>query len=122
MAFGNTFNVRNLMASTPQAPIYAMRTPRAISMEEILSRTQLSADEVHRFNPVLKDRVPARATLYLPFHVSEFGVDVAFSRRVVPTPRMQQSLTISCASSPARSAGTTRGFAPVLKEFPAPVH
>ena len=81
MAFGNTFIVRNLMASTTPAPIYAMRTPRAISMAEILSRTQLSADEVRLFNPTLVDRVPAGATLYLPFQVSEFGLDVAFWRR-----------------------------------------
>jgi hypothetical protein len=55
MVFGNTFNVRSLMASTPQEPIHAMRTPRAISLAEIVSRTQLSADEVRRFNPALVD-------------------------------------------------------------------
>src|SRR6185295_5013762 len=66
MVFGNTFNVRSLMASTPQEPIHAMRTARAISLAEILSRTQLSADEVRGFNPALVDGVPAQATLYLP--------------------------------------------------------
>ena len=116
MAFGNTFNVRNLMASTPQAPIYAMRTPRAISMEEILSRTQLSADEVRRFNPVLKDRVPARATLYLPFHVSEFGVDVAFWRRG-PNPSYATVLDDFMRLEPGAERWDDPSFAPVLKEF-----
>jgi hypothetical protein len=81
MVFGNTFIVRNLIASTPQSPIYAMRTPRSISLTEITKRTGLSADEVRRFNPALVDRVPAQATLYLPEFVGEFGADVAFWRR-----------------------------------------
>jgi hypothetical protein len=66
MVFGNTFIVKNLMASTPQVPIYAMRTPRAIPLAEIVTRTGLSADEVRRFNPALVDRVPAQSALYLP--------------------------------------------------------
>jgi hypothetical protein len=61
--------------------LYAMRTPRAISLAEIIKPTGLAADEVRRFNPALIDRVPAQATLYLPSHVSEFGADVAFWRR-----------------------------------------
>ena len=81
MVFGNTFIVKNLMASTPQAPIYAMRTPRAISLAEIVTRTGLSADEVRRFNPALVDRVPAQSALYLPSYVSDFGADIAFWRR-----------------------------------------
>nr|AHZ45573.1 peptidoglycan-binding LysM:lytic transglycosylase [uncultured bacterium] len=81
MVFGNTFVVKSLMAATPQVPIYAMRTPRAISLAEIVKRTRLSVDDVRRFNPALTGRVPARATLYLPHHVDEFGADVAFWRR-----------------------------------------
>jgi hypothetical protein len=81
MVFGNTFIVRNLTASVPQARIYAMRTPRAIPLAEIMTRTGLSADEVRRFNPALVARVPAQGTLYLPDYVSEFGPDVAFWRR-----------------------------------------
>lgn len=81
MVFGNTSNVRDLIASAPQAAIYAMRTPRTISLKEIVSRTGLGADEVRRFNPALVDRVPAGAALYLPVYVSEFGSDVAFWRR-----------------------------------------
>jgi len=81
MVFGNTFNVRNLIASIPQVPIHAMRTERAISLSEILKRTGLSGDEVRRFNPAIVERVPARGTLYLPSYISEFGADVAFWRR-----------------------------------------
>ncbi len=61
MVFGNTFNVGQLIASTPQISIHAMRTPRAISLTEIVKRTGLTADEVRRFNPALVDRVPARS-------------------------------------------------------------
>jgi hypothetical protein len=81
MVFGNTFIVRHLRASTPQVPIHAMRTPRAIPLAEIMTRTRLSADEVRRFNPALVARVPAQGTLYLPDHIPEFGPDVAFWRR-----------------------------------------
>jgi hypothetical protein len=81
MVFGNTFNIASLMASTEQQPIYAMRTPRAISLNEIVERTNLTADEVRLFNPALADRVPQDGTLYLPHYVGEFGRDVAFWRR-----------------------------------------
>jgi hypothetical protein len=84
MVFGNTFIVKRLMAATPQESIYAMRTPRAISLAEIVRRTGLSADEVRRFNPALVDRVPAQSALYLPSLVSEFGDDIAFWRRPAP--------------------------------------
>ena len=81
MVFGNTSNVGDLIGSTDQLPIHAMRTPRAIALTEIVRRTGLAATEVRRFNPALVDRVPAGATLYLPSYVSEFGADVAFWRR-----------------------------------------
>jgi hypothetical protein len=80
MVFGNTFVVKNLIASTPQVPIQAMRTPRSISLAEIMKQTRLSADEVRRFNPGLRARVPPLGTLYLPEYTSEFGQDVAFWR------------------------------------------
>ncbi len=80
MVFGNRVNITHLIETTPQVSIYAMRTPRAISLKEIVARTGLPADEVRRFNPALVDRVPASATLYLPFHVAEYGSDVAFWR------------------------------------------
>jgi hypothetical protein len=81
MVFGNTVNVTNIMATTPQTRIHAMRTTRAIPIAEITRRTKLSADEVRRYNPALLRRVPARATVYLPMYVKEFGRDVAFWHR-----------------------------------------
>jgi hypothetical protein len=81
MVFGNGLNIRALAASTPQVKIHAMRTTRAIPLAEITTRTRLPVDEVRRFNPALLKRVPARATLYLPTYVKEFGADVAFWHR-----------------------------------------
>jgi hypothetical protein len=84
MVFGNTFIVHTLTHSTPQLSIYAMRTPRAIPMKEIVTRTGLTVDELRRFNPALVDKIPAQGMLYLPSYVSEFGDDVAFWRRPAP--------------------------------------
>jgi len=81
MVFGNTFNVRRLVESIPQEPIYAMRTPRVISLAEIVNRTGLNRAEVQRFNPALTARLQAGVTLYLPYYVSGFGADVAFWHR-----------------------------------------
>jgi hypothetical protein len=81
MIFGNTFNVTDIAASTPQKSIYAMRTKRTIPLTEIMRHTGLSADQVRRFNPALVKRVPANATLYLPVYVKAFGADVAFWRQ-----------------------------------------
>ena len=81
MVFGNTLNVVRLTGETPQSAIFAMRAPRTIPLSEITRRTGLSADEVRRFNPALTASVPARANLYLPQHVPEFGPDVSFWHR-----------------------------------------
>jgi hypothetical protein len=81
MVFGNTFNVRNIAAATPQVKIFAMRTPRAIALADIVRRTKLTADEIRRFNPALVKRVPAGATLYLPQYIKDFGPDVSFWHR-----------------------------------------
>ena len=78
MVFGNMATVAAITASTPQAKIYAMRAPRAIALSEVTRRTRLSVDEVQRFNPALRTRVPAGATLYLPSYVADFGRDVSF--------------------------------------------
>ena len=58
-----------------------MRTARNIPLAEVTARSGLSADEVKRFNPALVRLVPARATLYLPRYVAEFGADVSFWQR-----------------------------------------
>jgi hypothetical protein len=78
MVFGNTLTVERLGGEQPQAKIFAMRAPRAIPLTEIVKRTGLPADEVKRFNPALDRLVPAKATLYLPEYVPEFGSDVSF--------------------------------------------
>jgi hypothetical protein len=116
MVFGNTFIVRNLRASVPQERIYAMRTPRTISLAEIMTRTRLSADEVRRFNPALVARVPAQGTLYLPDYISEFGADVAFWRR-----SPSAAYVAVLADFMRLDAGPERwddpAFAPVLADF-----
>ncbi len=81
MVFGNTINVERLRSSTPQDEIFAMRATRDIPLTEVTQKTGLSRDEVKRFNPALIRRVPARANLYLPSYVEEFGADVSFWQR-----------------------------------------
>jgi hypothetical protein len=116
MVFGNTLNVRNVMTSTAQVPIFAMRTSRVISLAEIVKRTQLSVGEVRRFNPALTERVPAQSTLYLPFYVSEFGSDVAFWRHP-PDPMYAAVLADFLRLDGGPEAWDDPAFAPVLKEF-----
>ena len=116
MVFGNTFNIRKLIASTPQMSISAMRTPRPISLAEISERTRLSPDEVRRFNPALTERVPAHATLYLPDYVSEFGPDVAFWRRP-PSPLYAAVLNDFMRLDSGPEQWDDPAFAPVLKGF-----
>ena len=116
MVFGNRVNVSQLIASTPQTSIHAMRTPRAISLAEIVDRTGLAADEVRRFNPALGDRVPARATIYLPFYVAEFGPDVAFWRQP-PNPSYMAVLDDFMRLAPGAEHWDDPAFAPVLADF-----
>jgi hypothetical protein len=116
MVFGNTFNVRRLIASTPQISISAMRTPRPLSLAEVIARTNLSADEVRRFNPALVERVPADATIYLPHYVSEFGPDVAFWRRP-PSPSYAAVLRDFMRLDSGPERWDDPAFAPVLKNF-----
>ena len=116
MAFGNTFVVRRLTGTIPQAAIHAMRTPRAISLREIVDRTRLSPDEVRRFNPSLADRVPAQGTLYLPVYVSEFGADVAFWHRP-PSPSYASVLNDFLHLEAGPERWDDKAFAPVLTEF-----
>jgi hypothetical protein len=116
MVFGNTFIVRNLMATTPQTQIYAMRTPRVIWLAEIMKRANLSADEVRRFNPALRDRVPADATVYLPSYVSDFGRDVAFWH-VPASPSYAAVLDAFTRLAPGPERWDDPAFEPVLTEF-----
>jgi hypothetical protein len=81
MVFGNAQTIRDLMRSSEQVEIYAMRASRSISLDEVTRVTGLSLDEVRRYNPALVRQVPAGANLYLPFLVEEFGPDVSFWHR-----------------------------------------
>jgi hypothetical protein len=116
MVFGNSLNVKNLIASIPQIPISAMRTAREISLAEIMKQTGLSADEVRRFNPALTDKVPARGTLYLPYHLSDFGADAAFWQRP-PSPSYATVLEDFLRLTPGPERWDDPSFAPVLKDF-----
>ena len=81
MVFGNTVNVDMLTSEHPQQQIFAMRAPRSIPLSEITRATGLSVNEVKRFNPALVKQVPARANVYLPSYMAEFGPDVTFWHR-----------------------------------------
>ena len=116
MVFGNSFNIRKLVASMPQSPISAMRVPRPVSLTEIVERTHLSVDEVRRFNPALVDRLPAQALLYLPNYVSEFGPDVTFWRRPAPA-SYAAVLSDFLRLEPGPERWDDPSFAPVLQEF-----
>jgi hypothetical protein len=84
MVFGNAGNVTDFRANVPQERIFAMRTSRALSMDEITRRTGLSEREVKRFNPALFRQVPKGATLYLPAPAEALGKDVTFWHRPAP--------------------------------------
>jgi hypothetical protein len=116
MVFGNTFNVRNLIAAMRQESIHAMRAPRPIPLTEIVRRTGLSADEVRRFNPALANHVPAGAAVYLPSYMSEFGPDVAFWRRP-PSPSYTAVLHDFLRLEPGVERWDDPAFAPVLRDF-----
>ena len=116
MVFGNTLNVSQLIASMSQVSIHAMRTPRAISLTEIVKRTGLPAHEVRRFNPALVDRVPAGASLYLPSYVAEFGPDVTFWRRPA-SPAYVAVLDDFMRLEPGAERWDDPAFAPVLADF-----
>ena len=116
MVFGNRVTISDLIASTSQISIHAMRTPRAIALKEIVARANLSADEVRRFNPALADRVPAGTTVYLPFHVGDFGPDVAFWHRP-PSPSYLTILDEFVRLAPGVERWDDPAFAPVLADF-----
>jgi hypothetical protein len=91
MVFGNMINVTRLTAEYQQSPVFAMRTTQSLRALDVTARTGLKLDEVKRFNPALGVRVPANATVYLPFYVKGFGQDVSFWRRP-PSPEYAAAL------------------------------
>ena len=116
MVFGNMYNVRRLIWETPQTKIFAMRVPETISLATIASTTGLSRAELKRFNPALVRRVPARAQLYLPEYVEEFGEDVSFWHR----PASQEYAAVLNDFVRLKAGLETwndESFEPVLQEF-----
>jgi len=116
MVFANAATVAALTASTPQVTIHAMRAPRALPLAEIARRTKLPQDELRRYNPALRTRVPAGATLYLPMHVEEFGRDVAFWHRP-PSPAFASVLHEFLRLDTQTDRWDDRAFEPVLRRF-----
>ena len=116
MVFGNRVNITELIATTPQSSIHAMRTPRALRLPEIVARTGLPAEELRRFNPALVDRVPAGAMLYLPFYVAEYGPDVAFWR-LQPSRSYSAVLDDFMRLAPGVDKWDDPAFASVLGDF-----
>ena len=116
MVFGNTYTVQMLRDEMPQEEIRAMRTSRAIPLDEITRRTGLSADEVRRFNPALVRQVPRNATLYLPRQIDDFGKDVAFWHRP-PGPEYLRVLGDFLALDVPPEEWEEPAFEAVLREF-----
>lgn len=116
MVFGNMANVREIMASTPQEKIYAMRVPRAVPLADIARRARLSTAEVRRFNPALVRQVPKNATLYLPKYMKEFGPDVSFWHRA-PTAAYTETLEEFLNLEPGPERWSDPSFVAVLRKF-----
>jgi len=120
LVFGNMATVGSLRASIPQEPVYAMRTTRAIPIEEVVRKSGLSQDEVKRYNPALIRQVPAGATLFLPMHLPEFGADVAFWHRPADTGYAEVLNEFLSLGSPYASpflAWSEAGFEATLRTF-----
>ena len=116
MVFGNAFKVAEIHSEVPQEEIFAMRAQRTIPLSEITERTGLSTDEVRRFNPALVRQVPPGANLYLPFHVEDFGPDVAFWHDP-PDPDFQEVLEEFVRLDRSWEEWDEPGFQAVLAEY-----
>ena len=116
MTFGNGEIIRRLTRETPQSKIYAMRTSRAIPIDEIRRRTFLPESEIRRFNPALVKKVPASATVYLPLYVKELGRDVSFWQRR-PDPVFVATLNDFVRLDAPVERWENPSFEPVLRAF-----
>lgn len=116
MVFGNMVNVTRLTAEYPQTQVFAMRAPRALALTEIARKTGLSSRELKRFNPALVRRVPARANLYLPSYVKEFGPDVSFWHRP-PSPSYAAALNDFLRLEVGVQRWHEASFEPTLRRF-----
>ena len=116
MVFGNMTNVKRLIKAYPQERIVAMQARRSISLTEIARKTGLRRSEIKRFNPALVRRVPARANLYLPSYVKEFGPDVSFWHRP-PSEQYSSVLNDFLRVEATVERWHERSFQSTLKDF-----
>jgi hypothetical protein len=116
MVFGNTATIADLMSSLPQAQIFAVRTRRALTLAEITRSTGLPAEELHRFNPALRTRVPSGGTLYLPQYLRALGSDVSFWHRP-PTPAYASLLDEFVRLDASIEHWDSAAFDDVLEDF-----
>ncbi len=116
MVFGNAANVTALRDTVPQQQIFAVRTSRAFSADELARRTGVSQAELKRFNPALFRQVPKGAVVYLPRAVEGLGPDVAFWHRPPPEAFASVLDEFVRLGVPAE-AWEEPGFEEVLNEF-----
>jgi len=116
MVFGNLETVAELVGSVAQEPVYAMRVPRAVPLEEVARRAGLSTAEVRRFNPALVRQVPRNAAVYLPKQVEALGEDVSFWHRPMPESYAAVLLEFVSLRTPPEDWENPE-FEPVLRTF-----
>lgn len=116
MVFGNAARIEETIEAVPQVRVFAMRTPSAVALQDIVRRTGLSPDEVRRYNPALVKRVPAGATLYLPVLDESLGRDVTFWHRDADA-GFAALLDEFFAIDAAPSAWATREFSTTLRDY-----
>ena len=116
MTFGNVANVERLRSTMSQVDIFAMRTRRVRSLAEVAKGAGISTDEVRRFNPALKRRVPADGTVYLPHYVEAFGPDISFWHRP-PSAEFAAVLNEFVRLNVPLEEWDRKAFDPVLQDF-----
>jgi hypothetical protein len=116
MVFGNTSTIEERIADVTQKRVYAMRTSKALTREEIARHTGLSMDVITRYNPALVKKVPAGATLYLPKYVEAFGENVSFWHRDAPSAFVKLLDEFTAIDEPAEKWESPR-FAATLRDF-----
>ena len=116
MIFGNMVNIRRLIEAMPQSRVFAMRVPRNTPITQVMRRTGLSRDEVRRYNPALVRQVPARANLYLPEYIEDFGPDVSFWHRP-PDPEYASLLDEFLQLEPGIEKWHSAAFRETLQDF-----
>jgi hypothetical protein len=116
MVFANAPAIDSLRSVIPQERVWAVRTTRAVTLQEIQRATGLSEREVKRFNPALVRQVPKGAALYLPEPAERLGADVSFWHRPA-TPEFAALLEEFVALDAPPEAWEEPGFLEVLSDF-----